>query len=57
MSQRRAAKDPHDSLQVEIIDDLGRVLQTVYVDDLAGKSVPSLPRQGTGERHRRASDD
>ena len=56
MNQRRAVDESPDSLQVEVIDDVGRVVATVYVDDLTGSSCPALPRRAPGDRTRVRSD-
>jgi hypothetical protein len=55
MPQGNASHERTGVLPLEIIDDLGRVLDTVYVTEITGTSIPALQRRASTHNgvHRR----
>ncbi len=57
MARRPASHERANDLRVEVIDELGRVLEEVYVTEINGSSGAVHKRTPTSETNRRARDD
>ena len=52
MPDRDGPKSSNGLLPVQVIDDLGRVVDTIYVGDITSNSLPLISRNHRADRRR-----